>query len=479
MNKKQLTEIIKSGIKFEPTKDQLACIDKLSEFLLNGSVNSVFLLKGYAGTGKTTLVSVLVNILPMLGASSVLLAPTGRAAKVIAGYSGRQASTIHRKIYRLEKGQKGMVRFQLLANNHTDTFFIVDEGSMVSDGNSSKDNQVFSSRNLLDDLTGFVYGGNNCRLIIVGDSAQLPPVGMNESPAMNEDYLKFTYNLDIWSYELKDVVRQEATSGILHNATLVRNKLAAPDPTGYIKFELQGYGDIFRIQGQDAVEKINEIFSHRDFINTTVLCRSNKKANLYNQFIRNRVLFYEDEIAAGDLLLAVKNNYYWLPEDSQASFIANGDILIVNRVKRVEEFYGFRFATITCRLVDYTYLPEIDLIVILDTLHSPGPSLTMEELSKLFDAVLADYADEPSKKKQYDLVKSNPYFNALQVKFAYAITCHKAQGGQWQNVFVDSGFFPDNTPDFEYYRWLYTAYTRATKKLFLMGFPDPFFLEQK
>jgi len=478
MNKKQLTEIILSGIKFDPTNDQRVCIDILSEFLLKGSINSLFLLKGYAGTGKTTLVSVLVNILPMLGASSVLLAPTGRAAKVISGYSGRQASTIHRKIYRLERGQKGMDRFQLLSNNHTDTIFIVDEGSMISDGNSSQDSQVFASHNLLDDLTGFVYGGNNCRLIIVGDSGQLPPVGMSESPAMKEDYLKFTYNLEIYSYEMKEVVRQEAASGILHNATITRSKLTAQDSTGFIKFELQGYNDIFRIQGQDAVEKINEAFSQRDFINTTVLCQSNKKANLYNQFIRNRVLLYEDEIAAGDLLLAVKNNYYWLPEDSQASFIANGDILIVNRVKRVEEFYGFRFANITCRILDYSYLPEIDLIVMLDTLHSHSPSLTMEQSSKLFDEVLADYADEPSKKKQYDLVKSNPYYNALQVKFAYAITCHKAQGGQWQNVFVDFGFLPGNKPDFEYYRWLYTAFTRATKKLYLLGFPDTFFLDQ-
>ena len=475
MNKKQLTEIIKSGIKFEPTKDQLACIDKLSEFLLNGSVNSVFLLKGYAGTGKTTLVSVLVNILPMLGASSVLLAPTGRAAKVIAGYSRKQASTIHKKIYRLNKNHEGTIHFQLQPNKHSDTYFIVDEGSMISDGNSAIDKQVFSSRNLLDDLTEFVYSGKNCRLILVGDSAQLPPVGMDESPAMNEDYLKITYHLEIWSFELKNVVRQEAASGILHNATLVRNKLAATNPKGFIKFELKGFSDVFRVQGQEAVEKINEIFSYRDFINTTVLCRSNKKANLYNQFIRNRVLFYEDEIAAGDLIMVVKNNYYWLPEESQASFIANGDILHVNRVKRVEELYGFRFATITGRLIDYTNLPDIDVIVLLDTLHSNGPSLTIEESTRLFDAVLADHADEPSKKKRFELIKSNPYFNALQVKFAYAITCHKAQGGQWENVFVDMGYFPENTPDFEYYRWLYTAFTRATKKLYLMGFTDTFF----
>jgi hypothetical protein len=474
MNTSQLKEIFLREFDFDPTPDQMDLIENLSGFLLNDTLFSVFVLKGYAGTGKTTVVSNLVKVLPGLKAHCVLLAPTGRAAKVLAGYSGKQAWTIHKKIYRSGTDSDGGVTFRLTENKHVNTVFIVDEASMISDGSSADDGSIFGDRSLLDDLVEFVYSGENCRLILVGDTAQLPPVGMNESPALNIQFLMSEYHFEIWASELKEVVRQEAQSGILHNATLVRKKLI-DDPEGFLRFELNGYKDVMRLHGQDAAEKIAEAFSWRDFKNTIVVCRSNKKANLYNQYIRNRVLFLEDEISAGDLLMVVKNNYFWLPKDSQASFIANGDILEIKRIQRIEEFYGFRFASITAMLTDYPDEPELDVIVMLNTLHVDGPSLPYKDVKKLFEEVEADYMDEPNKRKRYSMIKNNPYFNALQVKFSYALTCHKAQGGQWENVFVEMGYIPDNMPDYEYYRWLYTATTRATKNLYLIGFSDDFF----
>jgi ATP-dependent exoDNAse (exonuclease V) alpha subunit len=474
MNARQLEEIFRTEFEFEPTSDQDSLISNISEFLLSGTLNSVFVLKGYAGTGKTSVVSNLVRVLPALNAHCILLAPTGRAAKVLFGYAKWPAYTIHKKIYRAGATPDGAIAFKLMENKHVNTLFIVDEASMISDGTSSDDRSFFNSRNLLDDLIEYVYTGENCRLILIGDTAQLPPVNMSESPALNITYLKTTYNLETWTSELKEVVRQDADSGILFNATLVREKLLS-GKKGYLNFTLDQFTDIKRLQGQDASDLISEAFSNRDFYNTIVVCRSNKRANLYNQFIRQRVLFREEEISAGDLLMVVKNNYHWLPKDSQASFIANGDIVEIKRIRKTEELYGFRFANITIRLVDYPEEPELDVIVMLNTLYAEGPSLNNTDSNKLYEQIQLDYDDEPNKRKRLSKIKNNPYFNALQVKFAYALTCHKAQGGQWENVFVEMGYIPGNEPDHEYYRWLYTATTRATRNLYLLGFTDKFF----
>ncbi|MFW5706922.1 MAG: ATP-dependent DNA helicase [Bacteroidota bacterium] len=457
---------------YDPTPDQDVLIDRLADFLASAEHAAVFILKGYAGTGKTSVVSNLVKVLPYLKADSVLLAPTGRAAKVLAGYSGKPAWTIHRKIYSLREAADGMVSFSLMPNKHVDTLFIVDEASMISQQRDQDD--VFGSGNLLDDLISFVYSGENCRLILIGDTAQLPPVKSKESPALDIPFLKNSFHLVIYQSELTQVVRQEAGSGILHNATQMRFMIKS-GKKGFQKFKLQDFNDIKRLQGPETADYINDAFSSRNFENTIIVCRSNKRANLYNQSIRQRVLFMEDEIGAGDLLMVVKNNYFWLSKDSQAGFIANGDIIEVLRVQRIEELYGFRFARITARLMDYPNEPDLEVVIMLDTLYVDGPALSYDQGGRLWNEVSKDYEDEPSMRKRVAKMKKNPYLNALQVKFAYALTCHKAQGGQWENVFVEMGYIPEKNPDTEYYRWLYTALTRATSNLYLMGFSEEFF----
>ncbi|TVQ86898.1 MAG: ATP-dependent endonuclease [Bacteroidetes bacterium] len=480
MNAQQFTDIFLDSFPYEPTTDQHSLVEKLSDFILAPQVDALFVLKGYAGTGKTTVVSNLVNVLPTLKAHSVLLAPTGRAAKVISSYSGKPAYTIHRKIYRLTGDADGNFAFKLLPNKHVNTLFIVDEASMIGNQNLSEESSLFGTGNLLNDLISYVYSGENCRLILIGDTAQLPPVGSTESPALNIPYLKSLFHFKIWSAQLRDVVRQEADSGILHNATLVRSRLQnGEDSPGFIKFSLKNFRDIRRAQGTETMDYINDAFSSRNFGETIVVCRSNKRANLYNTHIRQRVLFKEEEISAGDLLMIVKNNYFWLPEQSAAGFIANGDIAEVRRIQRIEELYGFRFAHVTIKLIDYPDQEELDVIIFLDTLSIDGPAFTYQQTAKLFEEISQDYLDEPLKSKRLSKIKKNPYLNALQVKFAYALTCHKAQGGQWQNVFVEMGYIPSEKPDTEYYRWLYTALTRATKNLYLMGFSDDFFVEEK
>ena len=478
-DQQQFIDIFLREFPYEPTPDQYELIDKLADFLMAPQVNALFLLKGYAGTGKTTIVSNLVNVLPHLKAQSVLLAPTGRAAKVISAYSGKPAFTIHRKIYRLRSDGEGGVSFKLVPNKHINTLFIVDEASMISDYDTSDEKSTFGSGSLLDDLIRYVYSGDNCRLILIGDTAQLPPVNRSESPALNISFLQNNFHFKIWSAELREVVRQEAGSGILHNATIVRNQIQnAEGEKDFVKFYMDGFSDIFRLQGPETADYINDAFSSRNFGDTIVVCRSNKRANLYNKHIRQRVLYQEEEISAGDLLMVVKNNYFWLPENSAAGFIANGDIVEIKRIQRIEELYGFRFAHVTIRLIDYPDQADLDVIIFLDTLDIEGPSLTYKQTQKLFDEVSLDYEDEPNKRKRMAKIKESPHLNALQVKFAYALTCHKAQGGQWENVFVEMGYIPDNKPDTDYYRWLYTALTRATHKLYLMGFSDDFFEEE-
>jgi exodeoxyribonuclease V len=472
-DRQKFIQLFYENFPYEPTPDQVELIEKLAGFMFSPEVSSVFVLKGYAGTGKTSVISGLVKILPRLGASSVLLAPTGRAAKVLASYSGKPAHTIHRKIYSLKETAEGAFSFSVAPNQHQDTLFIVDEASMIALQNND-DSSLFGSGNLLDDLLSYVYSGSNCRLILIGDVAQLPPVKSNESPALDIPFLRSAFHLSIHTSELKQVVRQEAESGILENATLLRKKIASAKP-GFIKFRLDGYKDILRLSGPDTAEYISDAFSSRSFEDTIIVCRSNKRANLYNQQIRQRILFREEELSAGDLLMVVRNNYYWLPRESQAGFIANGDIIEVLRIQKIVEMYGFRFASVTARLVDYPQEPTLEINVMLDTLTSDGPALDYKEGSRLWQAVSEDYADEPNKRKRIAGIKKNPWLNALQVKFAYALTCHKAQGGQWENVFVEMGYIPENKPDTAYYRWLYTAVTRSTRKLYLMGFSDDFF----
>jgi ATP-dependent exoDNAse (exonuclease V) alpha subunit len=471
--KQDFIKLFLENFPYQPTSDQEVLISGLADFLFSPEVSSVFVLKGYAGTGKTSVVSSLVKILPRLKAQSVLLAPTGRAAKVLASYSGKTAFTIHRKIYSLKENAEGSFSFSVAPNPHEDTLFIVDEASMISLHNQD-DSSLFGTGNLLEDLMSYVYSGNNCRMILIGDVAQLPPVKSNESPALNIPYLKSSFSLQIHTCELKQVVRQEAGSGILKNATLIRQKILS-GKKGFFKFKIEGFNDFKRLSGPDTADYINDAFSARNFENTIIVCRSNKRANLYNQHIRQRVLFHEDELSAGDLLMVVRNNYSWLPKESQVGFIANGDIAEVLRIQKTVDLYGFRFAHVTIRLIDYPAEADLEVILMLNTLSSDGPALSFDDGAKLWQAVSEDYADEANKRKRLACIKKNPYLNALQVKFAYALTCHKAQGGQWENVFVEMGYIPDNNPDTEYFRWLYTALTRATHNLYLMGFSDDFF----
>lgn len=473
MNAERIRQLIQKEFPYQPTKSQQQLIEKLADFFVTPNPASVFVLKGYAGTGKTTIVSSLVKVLPLLKASPVLLAPTGRAAKVLAAYSEMQAYTIHKKIYRILPSADGSIEIGLQQNKHRNAFFIVDEASMIG-GSLSNQTDFFGASNLLDDLVQFVQNGENCRMILIGDSAQLPPVHSLDSPALSEPFLKNRFQLNVWSFELRDVVRQTRQSGILHNATHIR-QLLSEKTIGLPRFQTEGFDDFIRLTSSDAADQVNTAFMGNQLENSIVVCRSNKRANLFNQYIRNNVLLRESEIGAGDLLMVVKNNYFWLPQNSTAGFIANGDIIEIKRIRKTEDLYGFRFAEVTARLVDYPDEPDIEVKILLNTLNSEGPSLSNAESRKLFDEVAADYSTITNKAKRLAMVKATPHYNALQVKFAYALTCHKAQGGQWANVMIEMGFLPLNEPDTEYLRWLYTAITRATSKVFLLNFNDSFF----
>lgn len=464
------------ALEHEPTNDQYRMIHQLGEFVLSSDPNQVFLLKGYAGTGKTTLVSALINILPQVKKRSLLLAPTGRAAKVLAGYSGKPAYTIHKKIYRLYTRKDGSMKIMLNKNMHKNTIFFVDEASMIPD--RSNDSKGFAQHSLLDDLMEYVYSGENCKMILIGDTAQLPPVGLTISPALNEDFLKSTYSLDLFSDELTEVVRQEQSSGILANATQLREKIAVED-FDYPFFRTNKLPQIFRINGNELEEALMDTFNGRTTEESVVITRSNKRANLYNKEIRRRILFQFEELSAGDYMMVVKNNYFWLPGESKAGFIANGDIIEIMKVRNIEDMYGFRFADVTIRLVDYPDEEDLDVKLLLDTIDTESASLTYEQNQKLFNAVMEDYMDAGSRRKRLEKIKGNPYFNALQVKFAYSLTCHKTQGGQWDNVFVEQGFFKDEMLSVDYLRWLYTALTRATKQLYLVNFKQEFFEEEE
>ena len=466
-------KLLLRNFQFTPTLRQNELFLMLSEFVFDEQKNALFLLKGYAGTGKTSVISALVNNLWYAKLRSVLLAPTGRAAKVISKYSGRPAFTIHKKIYFPKKASGGGLSFTLQENKHTNTVFIVDEASMIPD--SGIDVRFFESRSLLDDLIRYVYSGKNCKLILIGDTAQLPPVKLNLSPALDRSVLENHYSKSVYEIELNEVMRQHKDSGVLQNATKLRNILKQ-NTNETFKFDLN-YSDLVRLTERDEIlDAFYTVYDQGIVEDTVLVVRSNKRANLYNQQIRNHILDRESEITTGDFVMVVKNNYYWLKDSEKVGFIANGDICEILEIFRFIDLYGFRFAEVKLRMVDYPDQEAFETVILLDTLHSESPSLTFEESNKLYQEVSKDYTDLKSKYKIMLAVKSNKYFNALQVKFSYAMTCHKTQGGQWKNVFIEQPYLPDGQNN-SYLRWLYTAVTRTQDKLYLIGFKDEYFKE--
>lgn len=458
-----ISSSIRAELPFEPTEQQGILLDALGEFLMSTDPEKIFLLKGYAGTGKTSVVSALVRAMNALQQKTMLMAPTGRAAKVIAGYSGFPAFTIHKKIYR----QKSMAefRFQLSDNLFNHTLFIVDEASMIS--NTGGDTE-FGSGRLLDDLIEFVYSGDGCSLLLLGDTAQLPPVMQPHSPALEKDKLA-GYGLKVHEFTLTHVVRQALESGILHNATRLREMLLEDKTEAFPRFETEGFADIRYLNGMDLIDEIQRAYNGVGVEDTIVVTRSNKRANMYNNGIRNRVLMKEDELTNGDLLMVTKNNYFWNKPYKEIDFIANGDILEVMRVKKSREMYGFRFVDLTLRSLDYEW--EIDAFVWLDLLQSDSPTHSNEMHQQLFQAIAEDYPEITQRRMLVKKIYENEFFNALQVKFAYAVTCHKAQGGQWKKVFIDPGQVADEQLNSDFYRWMYTALTRASENVFLVNFP--------
>ena len=461
---------IYAKISFDATVSQKKVVENLSEYLSSPDYSSIFILNGYAGTGKTTLIAALVQVLRAMNIPCVLLAPTGRAAKVLAQYSGTEAHTIHKRIYRQRTNADYESKYSLDINREKGCVFIVDETSMLSD--STPDGQIFGSGSLLEDLITYVRSGRQCRLILVGDDAQLPPVGADRSPALDATAMR-SYGEVVYS-SMTDVVRQDAASGILRNATALRQMLERGE-VEMPHIDLN-YPDIESIGGGEFLECLEDAYARYGRDETIVITRSNKRANRFNEGIRRYILSAEEQIESGDRLMVVKNNYYYTErmEKSPMSFIANGDIALLKRIRRFEDFYGFHFADAVLSLGDYGDT-EIECKILLDTLSSESPSLTREQSRQLFDEVEKDYMDTASRLKRFRQIRENPHYNALQVKFAYAVTCHKAQGGQWRAVFVDRCLFGDEPMTRDMLRWLYTAVTRATEKLYLVNFDERFF----
>lgn len=456
----------------EPTAGQAKLIALLIEFFTIPLTRPVFVMRGYAGTGKTSLVSAFIKAMPP--SSSVLLAPTGRAAKVFGAYSKRSAYTIHKKIYHNEF-KDGNPQFSLQKNLHKNTIFFVDEASMIANSGGLGGSFVSKGRSLLDDLLEYVFTGENCRLVFIGDTAQLPPVGMTLSVALDVEYLKTHWGLNVFGSEMTEVVRQTAQSGILFNATKIREQLKEKVP-GYPHIELNDFPDVKVINSYEVEELLDDAYRASGVEKAIVITRSNKMANQFNKQIRYKIRGQEDEISAGDYLMVVKNNYFWLGDDSKAGFIANGDMVYIERVMKTEEKFGLRFVNLQVRLVDYPDEPELEVKVMLDTLMTDAPALTKEQSKAFSEAVYGHYVTQTNtKQKIKEAVKKDPYYNALQVKFGYAVTCHKSQGGQWDYAFVVQGYLTDEMVDVEYLRWLYTAITRASKKLYFVNFSEKFF----
>ncbi|GAA3924962.1 ATP-dependent DNA helicase [Hymenobacter algoricola] len=458
------TPSVRDYFPYEPTQDQATLFFKLDEFLKDDLPGrKVFVLRGYAGTGKTTVVSALVQWLHQMGRKYTLMAPTGRAAKVMSAYSGVAASTIHKKIYRQTSGTPAAgLSFQRQPNRTADMLYIVDEASMISD------EKAFGENGLLDDLMGYVFEKPTNRLLLIGDTAQLPPVGQLLSPALDPELLTHRFRAKVAGVELRQVMRQAEASGILMNATALREELRQPEPN--IQFFTKAYPDIFKIGGDKLEDGLRWAYKNYGHENTTIICRSNKNANLYNQMIRRTLFDAEEEIEAGDYLMVVRNNYFWLPKDSEMGFLANGDFVQVTKIVRRQEEFGFRFADARVRFVDYPDEEEQEVKLLLDTLHTESPALPADRSNELYQTIAADYNHLTTKRDKSAAMRKDPYLNALQVKFAYALTCHKAQGGQWQAVFVDHGFLKDDMVNSEFARWLYTAVTRAAERLFLLNF---------
>ena len=473
MNQDYIYNNLLTNLGFEPTPDQDVAAKKISHFITNNdsSAADIFVLYGYAGTGKTSLTSALVKTLLSQKVQCALMAPTGRAAKVFSQFANYKAFTIHKAIYRQKSAAVLGSNFSLSPNVMSHTLFIVDEASMISQGGGDT---VFGSGRLLDDLISFVFSGNNCRLMLVGDSGQLPPVGESVSPALDIAELE-TYGLNVDSAVLSNVVRQADESGILYNATRLRRSVdnSLVGKTEFPKFSLSGFNDVERITGADLLEKLEYSYDHSGVLDTLVVTRSNKNAGIYNAGIRSRIFWREEQISSGDIVMVVKNNYFYTKNMKETDFIANGDIAEVTRVGRYENLYGFTFVNVDLRFPDYDNL-EFSAKIILECLNSQSPALTNEDSERLYKSVCEDYVGM-NKRDMYKEIKNNEYFNALQVKFAYAVTCHKSQGGQWSNVFIDQGYITDEMIDHDYLRWLYTAFTRATEKVYLVNFKDEFF----
>lgn len=469
MERQSLYQLLTRSFGFIPTEGQRTVLYHLAAFLLSEKPNPTYLLQGYAGTGKTTLVTTLVKTLPMIGMRYQLMAPTGRAAKVISGYTGKSASTIHRKLYRFQQYADGSLRMTRAENKAKNTVFIVDECSMISD-------ETTNGRSLLDDLISYVFNGENCRLLLIGDNAQLPPVGLENSPANDINVLRHEFGLTVAAYELTEVMRQEEESGILWNATALRQNLMAA-PIELPLFNVNYFNDVHRIEPQEFEELLWQKFGDKTNNEAVIICRSNKRANMYNQAVRARILQEEGEISTGDKLMVVKNNYFWTDEDQKISFIANGDMIELMRINNTEEMYGFHFADVEIQLTDYQEEPNLSVKILLETLTSDSPALTQEEADRLYRAVEEDYMDIPNKRDRYKAMRQNPYFNALQVKFGYALTCHKTQGGQWPTVFLDAPYIKeDESLQVSDLRWFYTAVTRAQKQLYFVNFEEAYFV---
>lgn len=491
---------------FPPTQEQVHALEVFAEFLTDRDPHAVMILRGSAGTGKTTLSGAIVRTLKEIRQKVMLLAPTGRAAKVFSLNSGSPAYTIHRRIYR-EKSFSGVEgQFNLNDNLYTDTLFMVDEASMIA--NMGLGGMSFGSGCLLDDLVHFVYQGQNDRLLLIGDKAQLPPVGEEESPALHAAMLE-GYGLKVYECDLNEVLRQSEESGILYNATMIRQMITHDDITQLPKIRFVGYSDIKPMPGAELIEALADSYHHVGLDDTIVVTRSNKRANIFNQGIRNMVLDREEELSQGDILMIVKNNYYWMEEERKKikekeieerrvksegtesgtathkvqsskfqvqsndipAFLANGDRAKVLKVRRRIDLYGFRFATLLLQFPDYGNY-ELEATVLLDTLTSEAPALTHEQQEQLFHQIEEDYQDIPLKADRMKAIRQDQFFNALQVKFAYAVTCHKAQGGQWAHVYVDQGYMTDDMLNPDYIHWLYTAFTRATEMLYLVNWPE-------
>ena len=462
------SQLLKQRFGFEPTAGQLKLFDMMDDFLDPKHASDLVVLKGYAGTGKTSLIPALVQVLPLFNYKFLLMAPTGRAAKVMSGYTKRSAFTIHKIIFKqIADPGSGQLKFERLKNYYKNTIFIVDEASMLSEDDN------YGQAGVLTQLMEYVFEHDSNRLMLIGDTAQLPPVGQEKSPALDKSILETKFKRPVLEVELTEVMRQQSDSGILSNATNLRNQLYTNEVN--IQFETKSFNDVYRMTGEKLEDGLRYSYDKYGPEETMVVCRSNKSAVLFNKHIRMSILYRQDEIEAGDHLMIVRNNYHYVPPDSPSGFLANGDFVWVKKIVSTEEMYGLRFATLELRLVDLPDAEPFEAKVILETLHTNTPALTQEQNREFYYKVLEDYQDIPNKKLLNEKLREDPFLNALQIKYAYAVTCHKSQGGQWNSVFVDQGYLTEEQINKEYIRWLYTAITRATKELYLVNFNQQLF----